>query len=190
MTGTTGHQHDRDETAGLPRPHRESRWRWSRRGQAVVAGGALAAVLGLGVATGAAAATSASTTSGNGGGAARGRPPAGMARPTVAGTVTALSGNTVTVETHAGALVTVVTSSSTTYKTNSGRNGPATSNASALKVGAFIGVQVTKNTDGTVTATTVVIGRLPQMGRGLPPRGTGSGAGAGAPAPPTGASSE
>ena len=113
-----------------------------------------------------------------------------MVRPTVAGTVTAMSGNTVTVETRARRSVTVVTSSSTTYKTNSGQTGASTSSASALKVGAFIGVQGTTNTDGTVSATSVVIGRPPQMGRGLPPRGTGSGAGAGAPTPPGGASSE
>ncbi len=180
MTGTTAQQYGRDETPGLPRPHRDSRWRWSRRGQAVVAGGALAAVLGLGVGTGAAAAAGASATSGNSGGATRDRAPAGMARPTVAGTVTALSGNTVTVETHAGRSFTVVTSSSTTYKTNSGPGGSTTSDASALKVGAVIGVQGTKHTGGTVTATTVVIGRPPQIRRGPAWRATGSGAGAGA----------
>jgi hypothetical protein len=160
----------------------------------MVAGGALATVLGLGVATGAAAATgtSAGATSDNSGSPTQGRPPAGMARPTVAGTVTALSGNTVTVETNAKRSVSVVTSSSTTYKSNPGPNGAATSSASALKIGAFIGVQGTKNADGTVTATTVVIGRPPQMGKGLPSRGTGrgTGSGPGTGAPPAGAPSE
>lgn len=201
MNDTTRTPNDRDGTAGLPRPRPGSRWRWSRRRQALVAGGALAAVLGLGVAAGTAAATGTGTgaTSGNSGSATRGRPPAGMARPTVTGKVTALSGNTVTVETRAQRSVTVVTSSSTTYTSNPGPNGGTTSSAAALKVGDLIGVQGTRNADGTVTATTVVIGRPPQMGNGLPSRagggGTGSdpgnGAGAGAGTmPPAGAPSE
>jgi hypothetical protein len=60
--------------------------------------------------------------------------------------------------------------------------------ASALKVGVFVGVQGTKNSDGTVTATSVVIGRPPQMGQG----GAGSRRGSGTPpsgTPPTGAPS-
>jgi hypothetical protein len=159
----------------------------------MVAGGTLVAVLGLSVTTSAAAAanTNANATSGNSG-SARGRPPTGMVRPTVAGKVTALSGNTVTVETNAKQSVTVVTSSSTTYKTNPGPNGTTTSSASALKVGGFIGVQGTKQTDGTVTATTVVVSRPQQMGKGLPSRGAGSGAGGGTGtnAPPAGAASQ
>ena len=105
MTGTTAHRPSGDGGTELPRPRRGSRWRWSRPHRALVAGGALAAVLSLGVATGAGAAT---TPSGNSGGA-HGRPPGGgMARPTVSGKVTALSGDDITVETNAKSPVTVV----------------------------------------------------------------------------------
>jgi hypothetical protein len=129
----------------------------------MAAGGVLAAVLGLGVATGAGAGA-ATPTSGNSGAAAHGAPPGGMARPTVSGRVTALSGDDITVETNAKTTVTVVSSSSTTFRTNPGPSGGTTSSASALKVGDFIGVTGTKNSDGSVTATTVMIGRPPQMG--------------------------
>ena len=112
------------------------------------------------------AVSAATASSGNSGAAAQGRPPGGLARPTVAGKVTALSGDTVTIETNAKASVTVITSSSTTYKTNPGPNGGTSTSASAVKVGVFVGVQGTKNSDGTVTATSVVIGRPPQMGQG------------------------
>ena len=140
----------------------------------------MAAVVGLGVATGAGAAT---TTSGNSGGAAHGAPPGGMARPTVTGKITALSGNDITVETNAKTSVTVVYSSSTTFKTNPGPGGGGGSSASALKVGAFIGVTGAKNSDGSVTATTVIIGRPSQMGKGGPGgfKGGKPPAGAGAP---------
>ena len=170
MTGTTAQRPSGDDGTELPRPRPGSRWRWSRPRQALVAGGTLAAVLGLGVATSAGAAT----TSGNTG-AAHGRPPGGMARPTVAGKITALSGDDITVETSSEASVTVVYSSGTTFETNPGPKRATTSSASALKVGDFIGVQGTKNSDSTVTASTVVIGRAPQTGRGraggAPPRG-------------------
>ncbi len=72
MTGTTAHTPSGDGGTELPRPRRGSRWRWSRPHRALVAGGALAAVLSLGVATGTGAGA-ATTTSGNGGGA-HGRP--------------------------------------------------------------------------------------------------------------------
>ena len=175
MTGTTPDKQFGDGTTELPRPRQESRWRWSRPRQAMVAGGALAAVLGLGVATGASGAASAgaaTTSSGNSGAAGHGRPPGGMARPTVAGKITALSGDTIRVGTNGTTTVTVVTSSSTTYRTNPGPNRGSASSASALRVGDFIGVQGTKNSDGTVTATSVVIGR-PPMGKGGPPGATG-----------------
>jgi hypothetical protein len=146
----------------------------------MAAGGVLAAVLGLGVATGAGAGA-ATTTSGNSGAAAHGAPPGGMARPTVSGKITTLSGDDITVETNAKSSVTVVYSSSTTFKTNPGPGGGTTSSASALEVGAFIGVTGTKNSDGSVTASSVMIGRPPQMGKGGP--GTGSKGGK----PPAGA---
>jgi hypothetical protein len=178
MTGTTAQQPSADDGTELPRPRRGSRWRWSRPRQALVAGGALAAVLGLGVATGAGAATTSGTT----GAAAPGRPPGGQARPTVAGKVTALSGDEVTVETSSDASVTVLTSSGTTFESGPGPNAGTTSSASALKVGDFIGVQGTKNGEGTVTASTVLIGRPPGTGRG---RAGGTGPRSGT--PPSGA---
>jgi hypothetical protein len=118
-----------------------------------------------------------------------------MARPTVSGKITALSGDAITVETNAKTSVSVVTSTSTTYKTGAGPNGGTTSSASALKVGEYIGVQGTKNSDGSVTASAVMIGRPPQMGRGgpgagagksaTPPSGTGGTAPSGTGGPPS-----
>jgi Domain of unknown function (DUF5666) len=186
MTGTTAQRPSGDGATELPRPRRGSRWRWSRPHRALAAGGALAAVLGLGVATGGAAGA-ATTTSGNSGAAVHGRPPGGMGLPTVAGKITALSGADITVATNSSTSVTVVTTSSTTYKSNPGPGGGTTSSASALKVGAYVGVTGTKNSDGTVTATNVMIGRPSRMGQGGPGGGKGrsgkppSGGSAGAP---------
>jgi hypothetical protein len=169
MTGTTAQKPSADGGTELPRPRRGSRWRWSRPHRALVAGGALAAVLSLGVATGAGAAT---PMPGNNGGAAHGRPPGGTARPTVSGKITALSGDDITVETSAKTTVTVVYSSSTTFKDDPGPGGGTTSSASALKVGDFIGVQGTKNSGSSVIASSVTIGRPQQMGKGgRPPSG-------------------
>ena len=173
MTGTTAQKPSADGGTQLPRPRRGSRWRWSRPHQALVAGGALAAVLSLGVATGTGAGA-ATTTSGNSGGAAHGRlPGGGTPRPAVSGKITALSGDDITVETSAKTSVTVVYSSGTTFKAGPGPGGAGTtSSASALKIGDFIGVQGTKNSDSSVTASTVMIGRPQQMGRGgRPPSG-------------------
>jgi Domain of unknown function (DUF5666) len=164
MTDMTAQTPTGHHGTALPRPHRGSHWRWSRPRQALAAGGVLAAVLGLGVATGAGA--GAATTSGNSGTAAHGAPRGGMARPTVSGKITALSGDDITVETNAKSTVNVVYSSSTTFKTNPGPSGGTSSSASALKVGDFIGVNGTKNSDGSVSATTVTIGRPAQMGKG------------------------
>jgi hypothetical protein len=173
MTGRTVQSLAAHNESGLPRPRRGARWRWSRPRRAMAAGGVLAAVLGLGVASGAGAATTA-TTSGNAGPAGHGAPPGGMARPTVSGTITALSGDDITVETNAKSAVTVVYSSGTTFKTDPGPGGGSTSSASALKVGAFIGVTGTKNSDGSVTATSVMIGRPALMGHGGPGGGSKS----------------
>jgi hypothetical protein len=159
---------------GLPRPRRGAHWRWSRPRRTMAAGGVLAAVLGLGVASGAGAAT-ATTTSGHSGPAAHGAPPGSMARPTVSGKITALSGDDITVETNAKSSVTVVYSSGTTFKTEPGPGGGINSSASALEVGAFIGVTGTKNSDGSVTANTVMIGRPGQMGKGGPGGGSKGG---------------
>jgi len=172
MRGTPAHEPSGHGGTELPRPRRGSRWRWSRPRRALVAGGALAAVLSLGIATGAGAA---GTTSGNSG-AARGRPPGGgMARPTVSGKVTALSGDDITVETNAKSAVTVVYSSSTTFRADPGPSGGTTSSASALKVGDYIGVLGAKSSDGSVTASSVTIGRPRQMGKGGPGGGAGRG---------------
>jgi Tfp pilus assembly protein PilW len=164
MTGTAQKPFE-DDRRELPRPRRGSRWRWSRPRQALVAGGTLAAALGLGVATGAGAAPTSGTT----GAAAHGRPPGGVARPTVAGKVTALRGDDITVETHGQASVTVVISSHTAFETDPGPNGGTTTSAAALKVGDFVGVQGTNNSDGTVTAATVVMGRPSGAARGGAP---------------------
>jgi hypothetical protein len=181
MTGTTAQTPSDDDGTGLPRPRRGARWRWSRPRRALAAGGVLAAVLGLGVSTGAGAATAAGRT----GTAARGRPPDGVARPTVSGTVTALQGDDITVETNATTSVSVVTTSGTSYTTNPGPSGGTASSASALKVGVVVGVTGTKDSDGSVTATSIVIGRPPRMGHGATGRRPGSGpqpsAGAGVP---------
>jgi hypothetical protein len=189
MTGTTAQKPSADGGTELPRPRRGSRWRWSRPHQALVAGGALAAVLSLGVATGTGAGA-ATTTSGNSGGAAHGRPPGGgTARPAVSGKITALSGDDITVETSAKTSVTVVYSSSTTFKAGPGPGGAGTtSSASALKVGDFIGVQGTKNSDGSVTASSIAIGRPQRMGKGGGPGG-GGGSGKGGRPPSDGAPS-
>jgi Domain of unknown function (DUF5666) len=180
MTGKTAQTSTGDDQTALPRPQRGSRWRWSRPRQAMAAGGVLAAVLGLGVATGAGAGA-ATTASGNSGGAAHGAPPGGMPRPTVSGKVTALSGDDITVETNAKSSVTVVYSSSTSFETDPGRSGGTTSSASSLQVGTFIGVTGTKNGDGSVKATTVVIGRPAQLGKGGAAKGGKPPSGAGAP---------
>ena len=103
-----------------------------------------------------------------------------------------MSGGHITVETNAKGSVTVLYSSSTIFKTNHGPSGDGTSSASALKVGAFIGVTGTKNSDGSVTATTVMIGRPGQMGtagKGGPggPGGPGGGTGGSNGRPPSAA---
>jgi hypothetical protein len=100
-----------------------------------------------------------------------------MGQPTAGGKVTALSGDTITIQTRGGTSETVTSTSSTTFRT---RSGP--SNAAALKVGDFIEVQGTKESDGTVTATSIMMGTgapgsMGPGGRhpgGQPPRGAGS----------------
>ncbi len=184
MTGSTAQTPSGDDGTELPlpRPRRGSHWRWSRPRQALVAGGTLAAVLGLGLATSAGAGAGAATTTS--GPAAHARPPGGRARPTVAGKVTELSGDDITLQSNASTSVTVVSTSSTRFETDPGPGGGTTSSASALKVGDFVGVQGTRNSDGTVTATTVTIGRPARMGKGGP-GGTAGTAGRGG-TPPAG----
>jgi len=158
----------------LPEPGRSARWRWSKPRTTLVAGGALAAVLSLGAGTVTAGAATASSSSPAG---PRGQPAAGP-RPTVMGRVTALSGNDVTVQTRGKKTTTVVYSSATTFKTMSGSGGASsTSSASALEVGRFVGVLGTRHTDGSVSASSIVIGTGP------PPAGNGALPGRGAPSP-------
>jgi hypothetical protein len=181
MTSTTPQHSSGDAGTGLPRPRRGGPWRWSRPRHALVAGGALAAVLSLAVATGGGA--GAATAAPGNSGAARGGP---MTRPTVAGKVTAVKGDDITLKTDATTTVTVVTSSSTTFKVDPGPGRGTTSSGSALKAGDFIGVQGTKNSDGSVTASSITIGRSFRAGKGGPGGGAGSGKGG---KPPAGAPS-
>ena len=101
---TTPHDEPAVTTAHLPQPRGRARWRWSTPGRAAVAGGTMAAVLGLGAGVAGATSTrphldSAASTS------ARPRPrrrhgrATAATRPTVAGRITALSGNAITLRT-------------------------------------------------------------------------------------------
>jgi hypothetical protein len=90
------------------------------------------------------------------------RPTAGLGKPTVGGKIIALSDNDITVQTRDKKSTTVAYTSGTQFKVLTGGTTTATSSASALKVGEFIGVQGTKRTDGSVTASAVVVsGALP-----------------------------
>lgn len=181
MTSTTAQHSSGDAETELPRPRRGGSWRWSRPRHALVAGGALAAVLSLGVATGSGA--GAATAPPGNSGVAHGGP---IARPTVAGKITALKSEDITLETNATTTVTVVASSSTAFKADPGPGGATTSSRSALKVGDFIGVQGTKNSDGSVSATSITVGRASRAGKGGPGGGAGGGKGG---KPPSGAPS-
>jgi hypothetical protein len=159
--------------AKLPHPAQGSRWRWaSSRG--VIGGSVVAVAIGLGSASAGAATPSSGRPAPPG---AHGHPPSGMGQPTAGGKVTALSGDAITIQTRGGTSETVTSTSSTTYRTMSGP-----SNAAALKVGDFIRVQGTKESDGTVTATSIMVGTgapgsMGPGGRhpgGPPPRGAGS----------------
>ena len=178
-------------TGRLPQPRGNARWRWSTSHRTLVAGGTLAAVIGLGA--GAAGAATSGTSAGSGHPPAGSRAPAGAtgARPTVAGKVTGLNGDDMTLQTRGDKSVTVIYSSSTTFKTMSGTRGSAassTSSATALKVGDFVGVEGTKNANGTISASAVTIGTgMPSGGRAGPPGGKGGPPGRSG-SPPGGAS--
>lgn len=155
--------------SSLPRPAVGSRWRWATSRRALVGGGVLAATLGLGgAAAGAATANSAPPSP-----AHHGRPPAGRPRPTTIGKVTAVSGDTITIQSRGGTSRTVTFASTTTFRTTTG-----TLTSNAVKVGDFIAVKGTTNSDGSVSATTIMIspnppGPMGQGGSGGPPRGQG-----------------
>jgi hypothetical protein len=161
--------------AHLPHPRGRARWRWSTPRRAAVAGGTMAAVLGLGA--GVAGATSGSTAPTSGGTsspAPNGKPPQGT-RPTIGGKITALSGTSITVRTRDAGATTIDFSASTKFATFSAKGSTTSSSASALKVGDFVGVIGTKESNGTVSATTIMIGTGPPGGSGARPPAVGSG---------------
>ena len=114
----------------------------------------LAAVIGLGAGGAGASTSGAASGSGHPPSASHASPNGAVPRPTVGGKVTALNGDDMTVQTQGDKSVTVVYSSSTTFRTMSGARASGTtsssSSAAALKVGDFVGVDGTKNTNGTV----------------------------------------
>jgi Domain of unknown function (DUF5666) len=132
----------------LPRPADRARWRWAQGRRAAVGGGVLAAVLSLGTA-GAGAATTTKPPAGP-----HGRLPSGDMRPTAAGRITALSGHDITIDAPArGMRKQVVTySNTTTFRKGIGSAGP-----SALKVGEDIVVMGTRNSNGSVTARSIMV---------------------------------
>ena len=168
--------------AVLPRPGRGARWRWAAPRRALVGGGILAAVLSLGTVAGAAGGTTANTRPRLPPGGAPGTPrtvgstpparatPGGI-RPTVAGRITALHGQDITVavsggpgRSHAATTATVVYSATTSFKAVSSKSGTATTaSSSALKVGDFVAVRGTRH-GNTVTASAVVVGGGPPAG--------------------------
>lgn len=175
---TTSHDEPALTTAHLPQPRGRARWRWSTPGRAAVAGGTMAAVLGLGA--GVAGATSATTASPatNAPPASQKRPPQGT-RPTVGGRITALSGNAITLRTRDNSTTTVDYSASTTFTALGAKGTASTTTASALKVGAFVGVQGTTQSNGTVSASSITVSTgQPPGGPGRPPAGGRGGMGA------------
>jgi hypothetical protein len=183
---TTPHDEPTVTTAHLPQPRGRARWRWSTPGRAALAGGTVAAVLGLGAgvagATSSSSSASGSSSSSGPTSGATGRPtsagqPPGGTRPTVAGRITALSGNAITLRSRDNTTTTVDYSARTTFTSLSAKGTSATS-ASALKVGAFIGVQGTTQSNGTVSASRIALGAPPSGGQGRPPGSSGRSEGA------------
>jgi hypothetical protein len=97
-------------------------------------------------------------------------PPTGATKPSVAGKVTALSADDITIEEQSKKTATVTYSGTTTFRTTTGTAG-----ASALKVGDFIAVQGATTSSGSVAATTIVIGGGPPGNMGHGPGGKGGG---------------
>jgi hypothetical protein len=163
--------------AHLPHPRGRARWRWSTPSRAAVAGGTMAAVLGLGAGVpGATSGSTASTSSGNTTSTApKGQPPQGT-RPTIGGKITALSGTSITVRTRDSGATTIEYSAGTKFTTFSAKGSTTSTSASALKVGDFVGVIGTTESNGTVSATTIMIGTGPPGGtRARPPAGGSAG---------------
>jgi hypothetical protein len=188
---TTPHDESTVTTAHLPQPRGSARWRWSAPGRAAVAGGTMAAVFGLGAGVAGATSSSASSSvssSGSASGAATapagpGQRPSGT-RPTVAGRITALSGNAITLRTRDNSTTTVDYSAATTFASLSAKGTTSTTSAAALKVGAFVGVRGAAQSNGTVSASRITVSPGPPGGRGTPPAADGRSAGAPRSAPP------
>jgi hypothetical protein len=159
MQNTSRHTHSsHDEAPSLPAPHQGAHWRWATGRRALVGGGVLAAVIGLGpLAAGAATTHRGAPPTG-----AHPAPAAARAAPTAMGRISALSGHDITVSGHGSSKETVVYSASTTFRTSN-----AATTSAALKVGRSIAVMGTKEADGTVVAKTIMIGTRP-TGRGGP----------------------
>jgi hypothetical protein len=94
--------------------------------------------------------------------------------PTVAGKVSSISGDTVTVTTPGGGTAKVTLTPTTTY-----HNGRSSGTRADVKVGVGIVAQGTKAADGSLTATTVTV--LPAGGPGSHPVGPGGRWGGGPP---------
>jgi hypothetical protein len=148
----------------LPTPSSRSRWRWSTTRRALAGGGALAAALSFGtVAAGASAPRTGQPTRPS---AQHGTPSAGRGQPTTGGKVTSLSDDVITLQDRDRTSQTVTYSSTTTFRTMTG-----STTATALKVGEFIMVVGTKNTDGSVTAKSITVGTGPPGNVGDHPGG-------------------
>ena len=160
-----------DEPPPSPRPERTK--------LLAVAGAVVIAVLAIGGIALARSNASSSTTSGTapggpggqGGQAGPGGPPGGQ-RPTARGMVTGVDATTITITDDSGQTITITTSGDTTFETF-GTSGPQSASRSDVTVGQQIGVLGTTASDGTVSATRVMVG-TPQgapNGQGGPPGG-------------------
>jgi hypothetical protein len=151
-----------------------------------------AAAIALGLAIGGGAIAGASSSSGS---SSSTRPPAGSSatsaapgrhgpmgmKPTAVGTVTSVSGDTFVLTTGSGSTVTVDVSSSTTYRDA----GTTSASLADVKVGQHVAV-VGKESNGTVTATSVMVGTPPTSGKGGPGGGGGASGPSGGPMGTTG----
>ncbi len=146
----------------LPHPRNGARWRWSPGRRAAVGGGILAVALGLG---GAAAGASTPTASPS---AHPSMAPSDLKPPTAGGKVTSVGVGTITITTRQATSQVITYSSGTTFRSPSG-----TTTSSALAVGDFVGVIGTKNADGSVSATSIMVATKPP-GQTGGPRGAGT----------------
>jgi hypothetical protein len=146
-----------------PEPPQGARWRWSTSRRVMLGSGALAVVLGLGGAAAGASTTGESQNAPPHG--QRGQPPGNGSKPAAVGKITALSGDVITLDGRQNTTQSVTYSTTTTFRSQTG-----TASAASLKVGDFVAVQGTTNSDGSVRATTIMISTNPPGSR---PNGTG-----------------